>query len=146
MNRLWTVGTSTRTPEEFLELLQHYGIVHVVDVRRFPTSRQEHLKKEHLQRLLETKDIRYTYLGDLLGGFRKGGYEEYMKTEPFKQGVQRLLEIAATEPTVMICAERLPWRCHRRFIAVAAEVKGFEVVHIIEKDRTWIPRRPLLID
>jgi len=139
MNRLWTLGTSTRAVEEFLELLQQYGIVHVVDVRRFPTSRQEHFKKEHLQRLLKTKDIRYTYLGDLLGGFRKGGYEEYMKTETFKEGLQKLLEIASGESTVVICAERLPWRCHRRFIAMAAEAEGFEVVHIIEMNRLWRP-------
>ncbi|RME66031.1 MAG: DUF488 domain-containing protein, partial [Nitrospirae bacterium] len=62
----------------------------------------------------------------------------------FKEALKNLLEIASREPTVMICAEKLPWRCHRRWVAQAASEKGFDVIHIIEKTRTWTPKIPLL--
>ncbi len=139
MTTLYTIGTSTRTIEEFVEILRHHGIVHVVDVRRFPTSRLEHFRKENLRAHLREAGLHYTYLGDLLGGYRRGGYEAYTRTEPFQRGLRRLLEIARIEPTVLICAERLPWRCHRRWIAQEAARAGLQVVHIIERDRLWRP-------
>ena len=143
MKQLWSLGTSTRTMEEFLEILKSYGLKHVVDLRRFPTSRLQHFKKAHLQRVLEKEGFKYSYLGELLGGYRKEGYQQYMNSESFKQALQRLLEIASKEPTVMICAERLPWRCHRRWVAQAAIEKGFNVIHIIEKTRTWTQKSVL---
>lgn len=141
MNRLWSLGTSTRTQEEFLEILRQYGIRTVVDIRRFPTSRFEHFKRDNLQRLLESEGFRYVYLGDSLGGYRKEGYQNYMNSGSFDQAMQRLLEIASKGPTVMICAERLPWRCHRRWVAQSAAEKGFDVIHIIEKTRTWSQKK-----
>ncbi|RME67479.1 MAG: DUF488 domain-containing protein, partial [Nitrospirae bacterium] len=120
MKRLWSLGTSSRTQEEFLDILRQYGLRVVVDLRRFPTSRLEHFKRENLKKILESEGFRYVYLGDQLGGFRKGGYQQYMNSEAFKEALKRLLEIASREPTVMICAEKLPWRCHRRWVAQAA--------------------------
>ncbi|MCR4432748.1 MAG: DUF488 domain-containing protein [Caldiserica bacterium] len=141
MRRVFTIGTSERSFEEFLSLLRLHKIQAVADVRRFPTSRWEHFKKEAFQGLLEAEGIEYFYLGKELGGFRQGGYQTYMETEEFQKGLERLEEIASGNNLAIVCAERFPWRCHRRFIAFALESRGWEVVHIISEDRDWIKRR-----
>ena len=134
---VYTLGTSTREREEFRDLLRAYGIVQLVDVRRFPTSRLEHFKKENLAHLCREAGIAYYWLGEVLGGFRSGGYEAYMKTAEFLAGIQRLEEIARRAPTAFACAERFPWKCHRRFIAAELTRRSWRVIHIIEKDKTW---------
>ncbi|MDO8136250.1 MAG: DUF488 family protein [Candidatus Brocadiales bacterium] len=77
------------------------------------------------------------YIGKELGGYRKGGYEIYMRTEDFLSGIEELEGTARVNRTVFVCAERLPWRCHRRFIGQALEKKGWEVIHIIDEKRVW---------
>ena len=134
---IYTLGTSTHTKEEFLELLNSYHIETVVDVRSFPQSRFEHFKKENLERILSEKGFNYFYLGKELGGFRKGGYLSYTKSLPYQEGISHLEQIGRESITAFICAERFPWKCHRRFIASTLEEKGWKVVHIIEKDRIW---------
>lgn len=138
--KIYSAGTSTRSEAEFLELLKTHNIKTLVDVRRFPTSKWEHFKREHLEALLKREGINYAYLGKELGGYRKGGYESYQLSDGFLQGLKKLEEIGLIEPTVFVCAERLPWRCHRRFIGNALKERGWEVVHIIEKDRVWQPK------
>ncbi len=135
--KIYSAGTSTRSEIEFLELLRAYDIKTVVDVRRFPTSKFEHFKRENLEAFLRGEGIKYVYLGGELGGYRKGGYEGYLVTAEFACGLEKLEEVGAKEPTVFICAERLPWRCHRRFIGNALRGRGWEVIHIIEEDRIW---------
>ena len=137
---IYTLGTSTRGLEEFMEILVVYEIESVVDVRRFPTSRQDHFKGENLATVLPAGGIEYLYLGSDLGGFRKGGYEAHMETREFQRGIEALMSRAEKRKTAMICAERLPWKCHRRFIARALEKRGWTVIHVLEKDRTWSPR------
>ncbi len=134
---IYTLGTSTHTKEEFLELLNSYHIETVVDVRSFPQSRFEHFKKENLERILSERGFNYFYLGKELGGFRKGGYLSYTKSLPYQEGISHLEQIGRESITAFICAERFPWKCHRRFIASTLEEKGWKVVHIIEKDRVW---------
>ena len=134
---IYTLGTSTHTREEFLELLNSYHIEKVVDVRSFPQSRFEHFKKENLERILSEKGFNYFYLGKELGGFRKGGYLSYTKSLPYQEGISHLEQIGRESITAFICAERFPWKCHRRFIASTLEERGWKVVHIIEKDRVW---------
>lgn len=135
-----TAGTSNRSLEEFIEALKAYGIVSAVDVRSFPTSRRyEHFKQEALRNALEGAGIRYVWMGDKLGGYRQGGYQAHMRTEAFAAGLERLQALAAAGPTVFFCAERLPSRCHRRFIAGELEARGWEVVHIIDAGSTWKP-------
>lgn len=112
-----------------------------MDVRRFPTSRFEHFVKENLAALLEERGIDYFYLGQELGGYRLGGYEKYMESEAFEKGVARLEEMARAKKAALVCSERLPWRCHRRHIGRALEGRGWQVHHIIEIDREWIPKR-----
>lgn len=134
---IFSAGTSTHSIEEFVNLLRFYGINTLVDVRRFPTSRFEHFKKENLQKLVEEAGINYLYTGKELGGYRKGGYEVYMNTGDFLLGIERLEGTARVNKTVFVCAEGLPWRCHRRFIGQALEKKGWEVIHIIDEKRVW---------
>ncbi len=138
--QIFTVGTSTRTFREFLECLKAYQIESLVDVRSFPTSRLGHFKQENLRKLLEEAGISYIYLGKELGGYRKGGYEAYTQTSDFKEGIRRLENVVRKGKFAFFCAERFPWRCHRRFIALELKKKGWEVVHIIEKDKVWIPK------
>ncbi len=138
--RIFTLGSSTRSAQEFLDLLAHYQIEAIVDVRRFPTSRFEHFIKENLVPLLEEKGIAYLYLGEELGGYRSGGYEAYMKSQEFEAGLARLQGVAQKKRAAIMCRERLPWRCHRRHIGRALQERGWEVEHLIDLDRVWIPK------
>jgi len=139
MHTIYTLGTGTRGREEFINLLKIYKIKLVVDVRRFPTSKWEHFKKENLQKFLKKEDIGYLYLGRELGGYRRGGYQEHLQSSLFKQGIDRLEEVASRIPTAVVCAEKLPWRCHRRFIGEELTKRGWQVIHIIDKKRVWEP-------
>jgi len=134
---IYTIGSSTRNAEEFLEILKHYGIRCLIDVRSFPTSKFEHFKRERLKDLVERKGMGYIYLGKELGGYRRGGYEAYMKTDDYLKGIERSEEIGEKNSSAIMCAERLPWRCHRRFISQSLKERKWEVVHILEKDKTW---------
>lgn len=128
--RIYTLGTSTRSLEEFMGLLRQEGIMQVVDVRRFPRSRFPHFSRENLEGSLKRAGFRYFWLGDLLGGYRKGGYEAYMATEAFQKGLSKLKAIAEKGATAFFCCERVPWRCHRRFIAKRLREEGWEVVDL----------------
>jgi uncharacterized protein (DUF488 family) len=139
-NLIYTVGTSRHAPSEFIDLLKYYGIQLLVDVRRFPTSNLEHFKRENLEKLLKENSIDYIYLGKELGGYRAEGYENYMKTEEFKKGLELLRDLAKEKVCVIMCSERFAWRCHRRFIAQALREENFETIHIIEEDRIWKPK------
>lgn len=140
--RIYTIGHSNRSLDQFLRLLRLYGIDAVIDVRRFPTSRKvPHFKREHLEEALRKAGVKYYWLGDLLGGFRPGGYENYMATEGFAKGLRRLLEIVDShERPAIMCRERLWFRCHRRFISDELVKLGYEVIHIIEAGETRVHR------
>jgi len=138
---IYSIGTSRRTKEEFLELLKEHGIEQLIDVRRFPHSRYQHFVKENLKKFLEENGIKYFYLGDKLGGYRQGGYRLFMETDDYKSGVCELENIAVRGRTVFMCAERFPWRCHRRFISQSLEERGWKVIHIIDKGRVWIKKK-----
>ncbi|MCJ7577489.1 MAG: DUF488 family protein [candidate division Zixibacteria bacterium] len=83
----------------------------------------------------------YFYLGDTLGGFRKRGYEDYTHSQDFAWGIEELKKIATQFVTAFMCAERFPWRYHRRFIAKNLEEDGWRVIHILDKERTWEPKK-----
>lgn len=137
---IYSLGTSSRGQEEFIHLLKTYGIEAVVDVRRFPTSRYAHFGKDNLRVLLESEGIEYLYMGRELGGYRRGGYETYMETEEFDRAISTLEGIGRRKITAFLCAERLPWRCHRRFIGSALMERGWEVIHIMDEGRIWRPK------
>jgi uncharacterized protein (DUF488 family) len=137
METLWSIGSSILPIEEFIALLKAYGIEQVADVRHFPSSRFEHFCQANLGEVLAGAGIGYVWLGESLGGYRKGGYEAYMASEAFRGGLAELMGLAAQKNTALMCGEKLPWKCHRRFIGAALAAKGWQVIHIIDAKRTW---------
>lgn len=139
---VYTLGTSTRSREDFLSLLLSRGITRVCDVRAFPTSRRyPHFSRDELSSFLRERGLEYRWLGELLGGYRRGGYLAYMETPEFRRGVEELERLAEEAPTAIVCAELFPWKCHRRHISAALEERGWKVVHILDERRDWIPAR-----
>ncbi len=136
---IYTLGTDRRDEEDFIEILLHYNIQRVVDVRRFPTSKFPHFRRDALEELLSKHGIDYVSMGTELGGYRKGGYEAYTRTAEFEKGIEGLEGMASKQTTVILCAERFPWRCHRRWIARRLAQRGWKVVHILDKGREWVP-------
>lgn len=131
---IYSLGTGTRPLEEFIDLLRGYGVSVAADVRSYPSSRRfPHFSRENLQRCLKEKGIAYVWLGESLGGFRRGGYEAYARTGDFHRGMGELEELARLRPTAFFCAERSSLRCHRRFIARALEERGWKVVGLGEE-------------
>ena len=99
MSTIYSIGSSTRQIEEFIELLHHFQIKILVDVRSFPKSRFNHFIKETLDRKLSDAGIDYQYLGKELGGYRTGGYENYTLTTRYEKGVGHLEAIGACRNT-----------------------------------------------
>jgi uncharacterized protein (DUF488 family) len=147
---VWTVGHSTRPLSVFLELLAENGIGILVDVRRFPGSRRHpQFGQDALRESLASVGIEYVHQEEL-GGHRKArpdsrntewrnvsfrGYADYMETEEFKAGIERLLDFAKREPTAIMCAEAVWWRCHRGLIADDLKSQGIAVWHIMDKGK-----------
>ena len=142
---LWTIGHSTRSREDFLSLLTKHEITLLIDVRRYPGSRRyPHFSSDGLAVSLTEADLSYRHMPDLGGrrtarsdspndgwknaGFR--GYADYMQTEAFQQAIEELTSSAARSRTVIMCAEAVPWRCHRSLIADRLVINGWEVRHI----------------
>ncbi len=119
-------------------LLKQNNIEILVDVRHFPGSRKfPHFNRDHLQTELPKFNIKYIWLGEQLGGFRKGGYVEYMKTAEFKQGLVKLVEIAQSGRTAIMCAEIVWFRCHRRWISDQLVREEHHINHIVNEKRTY---------
>src|SRR6266513_2633031 len=150
--KLWTIGHSTRNIDQFTALLKDNGIKLVVDVRSLPGSkRYPQFNKESLADSLGEAGIRYEHFPEL-GGRRKPkkdsqntvwrnasfrGYADYMETEEFREGIERLLDFAnKVGPTAIMCAEAVWWRCHRSLISDYLKVSGIEVIHILDAKKT----------
>jgi len=145
--KLYTIGHSTRTLEEFLEAVRGHVVRAVADVRRFPGSRRlPWFGAQNLAAALPKKGLEY-WPFPALGGRRKAladspntgwrnpsfrGYADYMQTPEFAAGLENLIEKAALVPTAIMCAEAVPWRCHRSLIADAMLVRGWEVLDIYD--------------
>ncbi len=147
---LFTVGHSTRAIEEFLELLKSHGVKRVIDVRTIPRSRHNpQFNREALGPSLRAAGIGYTHLKKLGGlrhakpgsinrGWRNAsfrGFADYMLTPDFESGLKRAMKLAKTKPCALMCAEAVPWRCHRSLIADALVVRGVPVEHIMSRSR-----------
>jgi len=139
MKEIFTLGTSNRSISDFGEILKQYRIAVLLDVRRFPKSRFQHFIGEHLERYCRERGIEYLWLGDCLGGFRTGGYEQYMNTDDFHRAIVEVEQHAGKHRCVLLCAEKFPGKCHRRFIGRRLEERGWEVVHIIDQHTVWEP-------
>ncbi len=145
MHTIYTIGHSTRTIEQFLELLKAHGIQQIVDVRTVPKSRHNpQFGKEALAASLEQAGIAYTHL-EKLGGLRHTskdsvnlgwqnssfrGFADYMATPEFQTGLAELKTVAEKKTVAIMCAEAVPWRCHRSLIADALITQGWQVLHI----------------
>jgi uncharacterized protein (DUF488 family) len=140
MKRIYTLGTGRRSEEDFVEILLSYNIQALIDVRSLPRSKLPIFRKENLENLLRREGIEYHFLGKELGGFRKGGYTAYIITDDFMKGIDLLESIAARKISVIVCAERFPWKCHRKWISRELHKRGWEVDHIIDKGKLWIPK------
>jgi uncharacterized protein (DUF488 family) len=138
--KVFTLGTDRRSEEDFVEILLSYGIDIIVDVRRFPTSKMTAFTQAHLIKLLKMEGLRYSFLGAELGGFRKGGYGAFAQTDEFRGGIDSIEEILLKNTGAILCAERFPWKCHRRWIARELGRRGWQVIHIIDKGKVWIPK------
>jgi len=142
---VWTIGHSTLSIEEFLQLLQMNEIKMLADVRSFPSSRRyPHFNRVEISESLVTEGIEYVHLPEL-GGRRRArpdstniawrnpsfrGYADYMETDAFHTGIDRLIEIAKNNTTAIMCAEAVWWRCHRGLIADYLKASGVDVTHI----------------
>jgi uncharacterized protein (DUF488 family) len=148
---VWTLGHSTQPLKAFLELLAHYQLDAVADVRRFPGSRrQPQFAQEPLRRALAEQGIAYQWIV-ALGGHRRPqpdspnitwrnasfrGYADHMASAEFAEGLDELLEVAGRLRTTLMCAEAVWWRCHRALIADVLCVRGIKVVHILDEAHT----------
>ncbi len=140
MKRIFTLGTDRRSEEDFIEILLSYNIESVIDVRRIPKSKITTFNRLNLAELLSKEKIDYHFLGNELGGLRKGGYTAYVITEDFMQGVSELESIAESRQSAIICSERFPWKCHRKWISRELHKRGWDVQHIIDKGKVWVPK------
>jgi uncharacterized protein (DUF488 family) len=105
-------------------------------VRHYPRSRRNpQFNQEALAVDLPARGIAYVWEGETLGGFRKGGYTDYMTTDTFATGLERLERLVARAPTVIMCAEIVWFRCHRRFIAREMATRGYRVSHIVTRGK-----------
>lgn len=140
MKRIFTLGTDRRSEEDFIEILHAYAVEALIDVRSVPKSKIPTFNRHSLEGLLKNEGMEYHYLGAELGGFRKGGYIAYILTDDFLRGIDTLESIAGNKLSVIICAERFPWKCHRKWISRELHRRGWHVEHVIDKGKVWVPK------
>ncbi|PZR98886.1 MAG: DNA repair protein [Candidatus Nephthysia bennettiae] len=145
---IYTVGHSTRSFQDLVTILHHCSIELLCDIRTLPGSRRlPQFNKSTLELTLPPSGIEYIHLKEL-GGLRHAGkdssnrgwrnasfrgYADYMETAEFAAGLDRLLELASDRLACLMCAEAVPWRCHRALVADAISVRGWRVLHIIDQ-------------
>lgn len=145
---IYTIGHSTRSIEDFIDLLKSYEIEMLIDVRTIPKSRYNpQFNEETLETVLEKSDIHYQHLSKL-GGLRHTtknsinigwhnlsfrGFADYMQTPSFWQGIEELEILGKKYKSAIMCAEAVPWRCHRSLIADALILRKWKVFHLISK-------------
>jgi uncharacterized protein (DUF488 family) len=147
MNPVFTIGHSTRSIDELIGLLRENGVDVLIDVRRFPMSRRyPHFNREALASTLPDAGIRYQH-EEILGGRRTPrpdspnsawrnaqfrGYADHMDSPPFRAAIARIAEATRSSVQAVMCAEAVPWRCHRNLLADALVARGVEVYHIMD--------------
>ncbi len=143
--RVYTIGHSTRPLTEFIEILDQYTIKKIIDIRTIPKSRHNpQFNTDHLKKLLKSHYVHIKGLGGLRhpkkdsinqgwhnSSFR--GFADYMQTKEFAGSLARLIKYAQKNPVVIMCAEAVPWRCHRSLIGDALLIHGIDVVDIFSQ-------------
>lgn len=150
---VFTIGHSTRTIEEFIRLLQANAVARVVDVRTVPRSRHNpQFNRDTLPASLKAAGIGYTHMAELGGlrhstkdsinmGWRNAsfrGYADYMQTPEFRQALDELIALTQQDRVALMCAEAVPWRCHRSLIADALLVRGIRSEDIQSETRCLV--------
>lgn len=147
---IYTIGHSSLDIDTFIDILDSFDIDMVVDIRSFPTSKYSpQFNKDALSDSLYDADIEYIHMPEL-GGFRKvdpkskknlgwrnksfRGYADYMQTQEFKKGINKLIEIAKNNNVVIMCAESVPWRCHRSLVSDALIIRKIIVKDIYREN------------
>jgi uncharacterized protein (DUF488 family) len=146
MRTIFTIGHSTRPIEEFISLLKSHSVTQLADVRTIPKSRHNpQYGQDELKKSLAEANIEYVYL-QKLGGLRPAvkdsindawrnksfrNYADYMQTDEFRQGLDELIAISKDKTTAIMCAEAVPWRCHRSLVSDALLVRNVPVCEII---------------
>lgn len=154
---IFTIGHSTRGLNEFITILKSFGISEVVDIRTVPRSRHNpQFNRDALPMELEKVGMKYRHIGGL-GGLRKAqgdprnnglrdpsfrGFADYMQSIEFEENLQELFSFTQAEAIVLMCAEALPWRCHRSLIADALMLRGAKVMHIMNQGSSSEHRIP----
>ena len=143
--RVFTIGHSTRPIDEFIRLLTAHSVDRIIDIRTIPRSRHNpQFNRETLSAALRRAGIRYTHMSGLgglrharrdsvNGGWRNAsfrGYADYMQTAAFRKSLARCIELASHHDVALMCAEAVPWRCHRSLVADALLVRGVSVSEI----------------
>ena len=150
-NAIYTVGHSTRPADDFVALLAAHDVRRLIDVRTIPRSRHNpQFSSDRLPNTLQDAGIEYAHM-PALGGLRRPsphsvnfgwrndsfrGYADYMQTEAFSSALDQLIVLASSAPTAIMCAEAVPWRCHRSLIADALVIRGIEALEIVSTTRT----------
>ena len=145
---IYTIGHSNRPIKEFIEILKAHGVRRIIDIRTIPKSRHNpQFGEGRLKNSLRKARIAYHH-EPLLGGLRRTqkdsvnlgwenlsfrGFADYMQTENFEKGLEKLDKLAAKSPTAIMCAEAVPWRCHRSLVADALKKKKWRVFHIMSR-------------
>jgi uncharacterized protein (DUF488 family) len=148
---VYTIGHGNRPLEELVDLLKQNGVGCLVDVRMFPGSRRHpHFGRAELEKSLPAAGVRYLWEGAALGGRRRArrdsphvamrnesfrAYADHMQTGEFHEGIDRLLDVAGEALPAIMCAERLPWQCHRYMISDFLVAHGIEVRHVIDTSK-----------
>ena len=149
--KVWTVGHSTRSGEEFVQILKAHEVEVLVDVRSFPGSRRyPQFNRDALREAMQVAGIEYRH-EPRLGGRRASskdshntawrnpqfrGYADHMESEEFRKGVEVLLELARDARVAVMCAEAVWWRCHRSLLADHLKATGHTVIHILDEKKT----------
>ncbi len=148
---IYALGHSTRSQAELVDVLHQLHVTTLADIRTIPRSRRNpQFNRAELEVVLPREGMRYVHLARL-GGLRRGlgagspntawrnasfrGFADYMLGEEFERGLQELLALADAGPVAMMCAEAVPWRCHRSLIADALLVRGIVVQHVLGAGR-----------
>jgi uncharacterized protein (DUF488 family) len=147
LSRIYTLGHSTRSLEELVALLREHGIKRLADIRRYPGSRRfPHFSREALERSMPEHGVEYVHMPEL-GGRRKPrgdspnmalrneqfrAYADYMATREFAEAIDKLLAFEGR--TAIMCAEAVPWRCHRNLVSDDLVRRGVEVIHVIGRN------------
>lgn len=137
MTTVYTIGYGGLGIDKFIDILLRHNITCLVDVRRWPKSKYSAYNKMELYHTLGDNGIRYVWLGHHLGGFRHGGYMAYMKSPEFRRGIDILLYLAERFRVCIMCKERNPGQCHRRYICGYLQNIGVVVDHLnVRKEGT----------